>query len=808
MSNFLVIDTEGKDEIAEIAILDSQGELIYEAYNAEHPSKQDIKIKRKPLETILSDFIELARNKRLVFHYAEHDCQVIEESFQKLGQPCPNFETDCTWELAQTYFPRLDSYSLEHLSKQLLLRVDGQLFNSEFAHAARYDAQFTYQLYQEILKRQNPLLALKNEPNPFNDSRVDNPFQTHPDYTKLYEQEFTTLKSLVQDIKQDFNHQSKGAVVIGEAGSGKTHLMMRLAQDVLSTNRLLFIRQPNHPDAVLFHTYSRILESFVEPVPNTNYTQLDYLLAQGFINFLHSEYSRLSSKGKALLDQLQDSHLSLFEILNRGSKQENWQRMERWLTNWWKDTYSGAGYAIQIIKGIVKYCRYTDPHRKQLITRWLAGGELEDKEADQLGLEKWSDDLNKEDFALEAMSVFGKFSLLDEPLIIVFDQLEGLGLPHHHKTLLSFGEAVKELFTHVPNSLIILNLFSDRWQQFQDALNPAVTDRIAQDEIHLEKPNKQNLKAILQLKISDLNISLDKLFTDEEQEDILSQDSIRAVINRASGYYKHKVHGTPLPTTSESLNQPQTNTDYRLQKLEEEVASIKRQLQQVFSTKESIASEEPKKEPIPAEEPNPKNSSSNPDETPPSNSVQEEILDYLKQQEQAINQQYQKPTIINDHDDIGKIIEIAQGFQYLTSLEMQTLKLGKKKLPDHVVVKKGKSGNVLGFLQIAGSAFTARLKNFNQLVVSHPNLNFTLMRDAREPKITGKVGRQEIEKLNHTDNGSFTILQQADRVELELLYKLITDINNQEFDVKLETALETFLEQRPHHWLTESLLIN
>jgi hypothetical protein len=709
MSDFLVIDTEGKDEITEIAILDSQGELIYEAYNSQHPSKQDIKIKRKPLETILSDFAELAQNQRLVFHYAEHDCQVIQESFQKLGQLCPYFETDCTWELAQTYFPRLDSYSLEYLSKQLLLRVNGQLFNAEFAHAARYDAQFTYQLYQEILKRHNPLFALKNEPNPFNDSRVDNPFQTHPDYTKLYEQEFATLKSLVQDIKQDVNHQSKGAVVVGEAGSGKTHLMMRLAQDVLSTNRLLFIRQPNHPDSVLFHTYSRILESFVEPVPNTNYTQLDYLLAQGFINFLHSEYYRLSKKGKQFLDQIQESHLSLFDVLNRGSKQQNWQNIERWLTDWWKDTYSGAGYAVPIIKGIIKYCRYTNPHYKQLITRWLAGGELADQEADQIGLEKWSDDLNKEDFALEAMSVFGKFSLLDEPLIIVFDQLEGLGLPHNHKTLLSFGEAVKEIFTHVPNSLIILNLFPDRWQQFQDALNPAVTDRVSQDEIYLQKPNKQNLKAILQLKISDLDISLDELFTEEEQDDILSQPSIRAVINRASGYYKHKVYGTPLPATSESLNQPQTNTDYRLQKLEEEVAGIKRQLQQELAGDKSAT-----EEPVPDEEPKPElNGSSNTRETPPSNSVQEEILNYLKEQEQELNQQYQKPTIINDHDDIGKIIEIAQGFQYLTS-----------------------------------------------------------------------------------------------RVELELLYKLITDINNQEFDVKLETALETFLEQRPHHWLTQSLLVN
>jgi hypothetical protein len=577
--------------------------------------------------------------------------------------------------------------------------------------------------------------------------------------------------------------------------------MMRLAQDILSTNRLFFIRQPNHPDSVLFHTYSRILESFVEPVPNTNYTQLDYLLAQGFINFLQSQSSHLSKKGQEILEKTQENHLSLFDILNQGStqvKQQNWQRMERFLTDWWKQTYSGAGYAISIIKGIVKYCRYTSLHYKQLITRWLAGGELDDKQANQIGLENWSDDLNQEDFALQAMSVFGKFSLLDEPLIIVFDQLEGLGLPHNHKTLLSFGEAVKEIFTHVPNSLIILNLFPDRWQQFQQALNPAVIDRISQDQIYLSRPNEANLKAVLQLKLSNFEISLDKLFTEEEQEDILSQSSMRAVINRASSYYKHKVHGTPIPATSEAISQPQNNTDYRLQKLEEEIASLKRQLGQFFPDNERINTKS--KQQV--------KGSTQTKQTVPINSIQEEILNYLKQQESELKRQYKKPTIINDNDDIGKIIEIAESFQYLTSLEMQTLKLGKRKIPDHVVIKKGNRGNVLGFLQINGSAFTARLKNFNQLVVSYPNLHFILMRDAREPKIQGKVGRQEIAKLNHSSNGNFTILQEEDRLELELLYKLITDINNQELDVRLETALETVLEQRPSHWLTQLLRVN
>lgn len=185
MGDFLVIDTEGKEEVTEVAVIDAKGKLIYEAYNADHSSKKNLQIKRKSLSTILSALQELAQGKCLVFHYAEHDLKVIRQSFKKIGKPCPNFDYECTWKLAQQVFPNLDSYSLEHLSKQLKLRVEGNLFYSESAHAARYDAAFTYELYQKIQAQINPLFALKNQPNPFSESRVDHPFQRYPDYSQL-----------------------------------------------------------------------------------------------------------------------------------------------------------------------------------------------------------------------------------------------------------------------------------------------------------------------------------------------------------------------------------------------------------------------------------------------------------------------------------------------------------------------------------------------------------------------------------------------------------------------------------------------
>ena len=61
---------------------------------------------------------------------------------------------------------------------------------------------------------------LQDIPNPFTSSRVDNPFQHHIDLQALYHGEYERLKSILLDIKRDANQQSRGAVVIGEAGSG------------------------------------------------------------------------------------------------------------------------------------------------------------------------------------------------------------------------------------------------------------------------------------------------------------------------------------------------------------------------------------------------------------------------------------------------------------------------------------------------------------------------------------------------------------------------------------------------------------
>ena len=280
----------------------------------------------------------------------------------------------------------------------------------------------------------NPMKTeLTLKPNPFSSSRVDTPFQNHIDFKEIYAQEFAGLKALLQHIKADSNHQSLGSVVIGEAGSGKTHLMMRLAQELLPRHRLLFIRQPNHPETVLYHIYSRILESFVEVVPQYRYGQLEYLLAKSFSQIVIKTLlakPKLSKKDEAFIELLSADHLNIYNAMlgQEGSdkKRNNWQFIEKKTLAWWQTHYGFSGYASTIIRGLIKYCYYTDPHKRTCIKRWLAGQYLETQALTEMQLYSWEESLSLEAFALEAIAVLGKLSIIDEPLLMIFDQLEGL----------------------------------------------------------------------------------------------------------------------------------------------------------------------------------------------------------------------------------------------------------------------------------------------------------------------------------------------------------------------------------------------
>ncbi len=60
MSNFIVVDTEGKYILTEIAVIASDGNTLYEAFVADELNSESRKLKAKHLKEIMVEFTKLA----------------------------------------------------------------------------------------------------------------------------------------------------------------------------------------------------------------------------------------------------------------------------------------------------------------------------------------------------------------------------------------------------------------------------------------------------------------------------------------------------------------------------------------------------------------------------------------------------------------------------------------------------------------------------------------------------------------------------------------------------------------------------
>jgi len=696
------------------------------------------------------------------------------------------------------------------------------------------------------------------KPNPFSSSRVDTPFQQHADLKELYQEEYERLKTIISEIKADIdNHQSRGAIVLGDPGSGKTHLMMRLAKEFLATNRLLFIRQPNNLNSVLYHIYSRVLESLAEPVPHSTYSQLEHLLANSFAKIILNTFQeqnshtgildyfrKLTDKDKFIRDVLFENPLNIYKKLgNEGarSKREYWQRIEIIIDDWWKRKYGDVGYASSILQGIVKFCSYSDPNKKKLVGKWLSAQELDTKELESVDLNNWPEEISQEAFSLEALTVLGRLSIMDEPLLIIFDQLEALGLDYNQNLLLSFGDAVKELFTYVPNSVIILNLFPQRWAQFRSIFDVAVLGRISQEQLNLNKPTKDQLKQILALKAQALGVNIHNLLTSEDISDILSQGSIREVINRASHYYRFRTQGIPLPvipnqvksfeeevkeqlavlqknfstpsqptlspeeveqTVAHGLTSFQKEVNHGFQNLMAEIVALRTMIAKNMSPLTTEITEEVDSAPVPDTNKPQTKSPKSTKKSLPKKSLSEQVSEYLERKKALLEEQYDKLTIISDDDDIGKLKLVAETFCLIhEEIELDQLTLNRKQLPEHLLIKTPKKTYVIGFAQVASTVFPPRSKNFVSLANQHPDYLFSLIRDAREVPITGPTGQEVIKKLHSTPNGEFVEMDKDNRIAFDLIYQLFSDIQNREVEFPLPEALHALNIYLEDYWL-------
>jgi hypothetical protein len=230
------------------------------------------------------------------------------------------------------------------------------------------------------------------------------------------------------------------------------------------------------------------------------------------------------------------------------------------------------------------------------------------------------------------------------------------------------------------------------------------------------------------------------------------------------------LEGIPLPTNTLSF---EARVDRTLQELRQEIAELRQHLR--LEKKPEVLSLNP---------------------------VSREVAQYIEQKQGQLAAAYSRKQIITDTDDLGKLRLILATLQPLYGFRLDYLRLGRRRLPEHVVIQRQQKGAdhveskkaAVAFLHTDAYTFAPRIKNFNQLVIEHKDIRFALFRDEREPEIQSKVSKGEIEKLNSSENGRFVLMDRPKRIHFELVHQIISDIQNHDLHAEPDQVMPLLVD--------------
>lgn len=360
-------------------------------------------------------------------------------------------------------------------------------------------------MFRDEENRYRPILL--NDPPQLLD-RVNTPWDTLPDLEsyngRVFNRIVRALRSLTPASSQQPPRLSEGLLILGEAGTGKTHLLMRVAKNLCKTNHILFVRRPNNEEAVAQHVWKNIVDSLAQKLPATDgeRSQLDDLLAHVFSKVLIPVFEEDIRAGKNTplrrrwIDKLSRDPYSLFHMLGSGEqRQKNLNIIRKRTLKFLRDNSPNVDQHIAGV--LITYCLVADQDRKRVLLNWLAGQDLDPSEAQNLGLPaSWvptGDETpevavwqQREEIALRAISSIGHLSTYYQPLILAFDQLEGLR--DQERLTRRWGDVLREVFTMSPNYLILTCVFPSLWREwFSNVLDRSVLERIAQQQVTLDQ---------------------------------------------------------------------------------------------------------------------------------------------------------------------------------------------------------------------------------------------------------------------------------------------------------------------------------
>lgn len=320
------------------------------------------------------------------------------------------------------------------------------------------------------------LELLKNK-NPFTSSSAGDPWQRkYPYVESINGLVMETILNLISRVNQDPNYNC-AALILGEAGSGKTDLLGRL-QEKSKCSPQPFSFAYIHPFEDPSRPFCYLLRELVvnlSHIVKGNQTQLDYIVGNIYKETISAQLklkAANSKKVKLFLKKLEANPTILFQ--KKYFSEKDFCKIDKITLDRLRQTFPDISKVF--FKVLLQY-RY--PNRRPAVIEWLRGNIIDREDAATLRIQ------DIVDFSSEYLEQRGKDLILNigkvissygTSITVCFDRLENMV---SNAQISALGKMIQFLIDVVPSVIPVVCARGDGWiERFRHRLNHHVVSRL------------------------------------------------------------------------------------------------------------------------------------------------------------------------------------------------------------------------------------------------------------------------------------------------------------------------------------------
>ncbi|MDR3110093.1 MAG: ATP-binding protein, partial [Planctomycetaceae bacterium] len=265
-------------------------------------------------------------------------------------------------------------------------------------------------------------------------------------------------------------------LILGEAGSGKTHFLRRILQYIDKTDALEFfcvLKPLFDPNLPLQHLLQAIGHDLAYSKPDTpEHSQLDYFVAKIFIDCVVDELEKTSHKlseddrtrNSKFLEKCEENPYHVFTTKKYLKRIQN--TAVEYLLHLHPD------FDKTFLKVLLQYC---EDNKRDIVREWLRGNSLNESDCRLLDI-PFQEDVSLAAVQTRLTTFYRLFERYHFTLVLCFDQLDDL---YGVEEIRSFGKMINFVVNQTTAIVPLVFVRGDNWDtRFRALLDPATVQRL------------------------------------------------------------------------------------------------------------------------------------------------------------------------------------------------------------------------------------------------------------------------------------------------------------------------------------------